>query len=265
MLYGSLLLILVGAAAAQIQLQDRAISGCYPVAANTSANTVVVPVKTGKSANGFYTAPRGWNSWGIQINPRTTPSAPLAIAPLTNQTFVISQCNILANATFVAAGFTLCSLDGGWYSSVTDTYGRLTYNTTRYDIPTLSTYLHSKGLQLGLYNMPNLPCETADKNIYGTTIKVGTTFNGIQDIHGLCYFNYSNPNTQLYYDTLIDLWASWGVDMLKLDYLTPGSSVGDYGVPADTSGAAVAYHNAIINNGRQIRLDLSSNVCRNDP
>jgi alpha-galactosidase len=222
-------------------------------------------VKTSKTAQGFYSAPRGWNSWGIQINPKTTPSSPSAIAPLTNQSFIIQQCNFLADPDLLAAGYDLCSIDGGWYSSVTDEYGRMTYNSTRFDIPELGTYLHNKGLKLGLYNMPYIPCEAADKKIYGTDIKVGTTFNGIEDEFGFCYFNYSHPNTQLYHNSMIELWASWGTDMIKLDYITPGSSVGEYPVPADTSGAAIAYHRAIINNGRQIRLDLSSNICRNEP
>ncbi|WYZ42736.1 hypothetical protein EsH8_VI_000435 [Colletotrichum jinshuiense] len=264
MLCSSLLLTLVGTAAAQLPLQNRALAGCYPVAPNTTGGTVV-PVKAGKTPHGFYAAPKGWNSWGIQINPRTTPSSPSAIAPLTNQTFIIEQCSVLADPDILAAGYDLCSLDGGWYSSVTDEYGRVTYNTTRFDIPALGTYLHGKGLKLGLYNMPNLPCEAAEKYIYGTNVKVGTTFNGVSDDYGLCYFNYSHPNTQLYHNTMIDLWASWGVDMIKLDYITPGSSVGDYAVPANTSGAAIAYHRAIVNNGRQIRLDLSSNICRNEP
>ncbi|KFY33461.1 hypothetical protein V494_07602 [Pseudogymnoascus sp. VKM F-4513 (FW-928)] len=264
MLCSLLPLTLVDAMAANPSLQERAISGCYPVAPNNTGGTIV-PVKTGKTPQGFYSAPRGWNSWAIQINPKTTPSAPSDLSPLTNQAFIIEQCSVLADPDILAAGYDLCSLDGGWYGNVTDQYGRVTYDDTRFDIPKLATYLHSKGLKLGLYNMPNLPCEAADKNIYGHDIKVGTTFNGVEDKYGLCYFNYTHPNTQLYHNSLIDLWASWGADMIKLDYITPGSNVGDYGVPADTSGAAIAYHRAIINNGRQIRLDLSSNICRNEP
>ncbi|KAJ3530153.1 hypothetical protein NM208_g9454 [Fusarium decemcellulare] len=264
MLYSSLLLALVGAATAQLSLHQRAPAGCYPVAPNSTGGPLV-PVKASKTAQGFYSAPRGWNSWGIQINPKTTPSSPSTIAPLTNQSFIIQQCNVLADPDLLAAGYDLCSIDGGWYSSVTDEYGRMTYNSTRFDIPELGTYLHNKGLKLGLYNMPYIPCEAADKKIYGTDIKVGTAFNGIEDEFGFCYFNYSHPNTQLYHNSMIDLWASWGTDMIKLDYITPGSSVGEYPVPADTSGAAAAYHRAIVNNGRQIRLDLSSNICRNEP
>jgi alpha-galactosidase len=265
MLCSLLVSTLVSVAAARLLLENRAISGRYPIEPNSTGGTLLA-VKPGKTRGGFYDAPKGWNTWGIQINPNTTPSAPAAIAPLTNQVFVIEQCSVLADPTILAAGFDLCSLDGGWYSSTaTDKDGRTTYNTSRFDIPALADYLHSKGLRLGLYNMPNVPCEAANKTIYGTSSQVGTTFNGVEDEYGLCYFNYSHPNTQLYHNSLIDLWASWGVDMIKLDYITPGSSVGDYGVPADTSGAVVAYHQAIFNNGRQSRLDVLSNVCRSDP
>ncbi|KAJ5390194.1 uncharacterized protein N7496_001262 [Penicillium cataractarum] len=134
-----------------------------------------------------------------------------------------------------------------------------------YDIPTLADYLHGLGLQLGLYNQPGIPCEATNKTIYGTDITVGSTFSGVEDVNGYCYFDYDNANTQLYHNTLIDLWASWGVDMIKLDYITPGSSTGNQGYPSNTSASAIAYHQAIANNGRAIRLDLSSNVCRHEP
>ncbi|KAI9042972.1 uncharacterized protein KD926_004763 [Aspergillus affinis] len=216
----------------------------------------LTPVRAGRTTHGFSAAPRKWNSWGIQINLLTTPSSPAFLSPLTNQSFIIKQCNVLADADILAAGYNLCSLDGSWYSSVTDDHGRITYNKTRFDLPALGKHLHSRSLKLGLYNMPNIPCEAANKAILGTNVT---------DRYDLCYFNYCNPNTQLYHNSMIDLWASWGTDMIKLEYITPGSIVQDFATPPDTSGAAIAYHRAILNSGRQIRLDLSSNICRNNP
>ncbi|XEV04958.1 hypothetical protein FSHL1_010245 [Fusarium sambucinum] len=211
-------------------------------------------------------APSGCWPWGIQINPRTRPSSPSAIAPLTNQSFIISQCDILAGQDFAYAGYDLCSIDGGWESSTTDKNGRIIYDTSRFDIPALGKHLHSNDLKLGLYTSPQIPCEAGEKLIYGTKIKISTILiQGLPSDSGNCYFNYSHPDTQLYYDSLIDLWASWGADMIKLDFITPGSIVGSKPIPDDTSGAAIAMHNAIANNGKRIRLDVSSNVCRNSP
>jgi alpha-galactosidase len=141
----------------------------------------------------------------------------------------------------------------------------MVYNTTLFDIPPLTNYLHGLGLQLGLYNQPGIPCEAANKTIYGTNISVGSTFSGVENVNSYCYYVYDNAGTQLYHNTLIDHWASWGVGMIKLDYVTPGSSTRNQGYPSNTSASAIAFHQAITNNGRSIRLDLSSNVCRDEP
>jgi alpha-galactosidase len=57
-----------------------------------------------------------------------------------NQSFIIEQCTVLADSDILAAGWVLCSIDGGWYSDITDEYGRMVYNTTLFDIPTLADY-----------------------------------------------------------------------------------------------------------------------------
>lgn len=265
MLRGSLFASLLSVAVAQSPLRERAISGCYPLADNSTGDSLTV-IKTTKSPQGFAAAPRGWNSWAIQANPRTTPSYPSAIYPYVNQSFILEQCTVLSGSAFVAAGYDLCSIDDYWDSSNSDDYGRITYNATLFDMPDLAETLHGMGLKLGVYARPSAPCDAANKTIYGTEILVGSTFiSDLIDERGNCYFDYSNPDTQIWHNTLIDLWASWGVDMVKLDYLTPGSAVGTRPVPDNTSASAIAYHEAIVKNGRQIRLDLSSNVCRNEP
>ncbi len=56
-----------------------------------------------------------------------------------------------------------------------------------------------------------------------------------------------------------------GADMIKLDYVTPGSP--DNGVHRleNNSGIVVCYHNAIAQQKRQIRLDISCKVSRDEP
>jgi len=56
-----------------------------------------------------------------------------------------------------------------------------------------------------------------------------------------------------------------GVDFIKLDYITPGSPQNGGNLPPDNSGAVIAYHRAIQNCGRQIRLDISWKLERKDP
>lgn len=48
-----------------------------------------------------------------------------------------------------------------------------------------------------------------------------------------------------------------GVDFIKLDFMTPGSPSAGETLPANNTLAAVAYHNAIQQSGRKMRLDLS--------
>jgi alpha-galactosidase len=51
-----------------------------------------------------------------------------------------------------------------------------------------------------------------------------------------------------------------------MDYMTPGSpDHGDYALPANSSGAAIAFHKAIQNAGVNMRLDISWKLDRSDP
>ena len=56
-----------------------------------------------------------------------------------------------------------------------------------------------------------------------------------------------------------------GVDMIKLDYVTPGSPDNGVNLLKDNSGIVVCYHNAIAQQKRQIRLDISWKLCRDEP
>jgi alpha-galactosidase len=47
------------------------------------------------------------------------------------------------------------------------------------------------------------------------------------------------------------------VDLIKLDFVTPGSPDNGGNLPPDNSGSVIAYHKAIEKSGRDIRLDIS--------
>lgn len=55
-----------------------------------------------------------------------------------------------------------------------------------------------------------------------------------------------------------------GVDFIKLDFVTPGSPDNGGHLVPDNSGAVIAYHKAIAQSGRQMRLDISWKLERND-
>jgi alpha-galactosidase len=56
-----------------------------------------------------------------------------------------------------------------------------------------------------------------------------------------------------------------GVDMVKLDYVTPGSPDNGVNLLENNSGIVVCYHNAIVQQKRQIRLDISWKLFRDEP
>lgn len=59
------------------------------------------------------------------------------------------------------------------------------------------------------------------------------------------------------------LTSDRGVDLIKLDYVTPGSPDADADLSTDNSGSVECYHKAIENSGRKMRLHISWNLDRN--
>ncbi|XXG98462.1 hypothetical protein Hte_004786 [Hypoxylon texense] len=210
----------------------------------------VVQIET--TPNGFTSPPRGWNSFGIQANPETTSSFSF------NQTGVISQCDVLATTTTLKdAGYVYCSLDSGWsVGGNGDEYGRIIYDTSVFDIPSLADHLHGEGLLLGIYVVPGAFIADEEKTILGTDVTIGSVCSGDNGL-ARCNFDYSQPAVQQWHNSVVNQFASWGVDLIKLDYVTPGSPSNGANLPPDSSGEVTAYHQAIAQSGREIRLDIS--------
>jgi alpha-galactosidase len=257
---------------------DSNLNGCYPEPATYSGGfpKPFQVLTRSQSVHGFTSQPKGYNTYGAEALQQATGviyGYNATTGLLYDQNFVMDQCAELAKEPFKSAGYNLCSLDSGWQASAgvdgddssTDEYGRPVYNSTRFNIPKLSSWLHSKGLQLGLYTLLDAPCAAANKTIMGTKTKVGTLFNGNQDLIGLCSINFTNPLAQTYYNSILDLWINdYGVDMMKVDYVTPGSPQNGALLQCDSSPAVEAFNKAIASTGKEIRLDLSWKLCRNE-
>lgn len=85
----------------------------------------------------------------------------------------------------------------------------------------LAKYIHSLGLKFGIHIMRGIPRTAAHNH---TKIKdCSVTADMIADPSSICGWNpdmYGVRNTsegQAYYDSLIELYASWGVDFIKCD------------------------------------------------
>ncbi|MDQ8184191.1 glycoside hydrolase family 27 protein [Pelagicoccus sp. SDUM812002] len=119
----------------------------------------------------------------------------------------------------------------------------------------LAAYVHSKGLKFGIHMMRGIPRQAVLQNtlIRGTQARAAD----IADTSSTCSWNpdmygvdMSKEGATEYYDSLYKLYASWGVDYVKID---------DISRPYDSIQQAEieAIRNAIDKTGRPIVLSLS--------
>jgi alpha-galactosidase len=86
----------------------------------------------------------------------------------------------------------------------------------------LADYIHSKGLKFGIHIMRGIPRQAVEKNLL---IK-GTPYHAadVADKDNACRWNpdmwgvdTTKPGAQAYYDSIAELYSSWGVDFIKAD------------------------------------------------
>ncbi|KAL6788747.1 glycoside hydrolase superfamily [Trichoderma sp. SZMC 28012] len=219
-------------------------------APTASTATPLKVISFAQTPNGFQGPARGWNSFALQANPNTAPDFQF------DQSHVLTQCSVLASGSFKGQ-YDTCSLDSGWsVGDHGDDNGRLIYDDSIFDIPSLASSLHSQGLKMGVYVVPGAFISDANKTILGTETTIGEVCTGNEGLLR-CIFDYTRSETQTWHNSVVDQFASWGVDFVKLDFVTPGSPDNGQSLPADQSGSVIAWHNAIKNSGRQMRLDIS--------
>lgn len=178
------------------------------------------------------TPPMGWNSWDC-YGPTVTES------------------EVRTNADDMAEhlrqhGWQYIVVDIRWYVEnpsahgyntrdpryVMDQYGRYWPAVNRFPSAAggmgfgpLAEYLHQRGLKLGIHLMRGIPVEAVKENtpILGTEAHAGDVYSA----DGQCPWlrdNYTvvagRPGAQEYYDSLFALYASWGVDYVKVDDLS---------------------------------------------
>ncbi|KAF5388678.1 hypothetical protein D9757_004776 [Collybiopsis confluens] len=227
-------------------------------AAATAASIPLYSLTITTTPNAFTGPARGWNSFGIQANAATDPTFTF------NQSNVEIQCDALVSTGLAQRGYTTCSLDSGWSVGANgDENGRIIYDDTLFNIPDLANHLHSEGLKLGVYVVPGGFIADENKTILGTNITIGSVCSGDNGL-SRCNWDYTADGVQAWHDSVVSLFASWGVDFIKLDFITPGSPDNGVNLPANESLAVPAYHKAIQKTGRQMRLDISWKLAR-DP
>lgn len=113
-----------------------------------------------------------------------------------------------------------------------DEYGRLLPDEGRFPSSAdgmgfgpLAAYTHAKGLKFGIHIMRGIPRQAAaaDTPVYGSD----KTAADIADKDSVCeWLNYmygvdmDKEGAQEYLDSLLELYASWGIDFIKIDDLS---------------------------------------------
>jgi hypothetical protein len=223
----------------------------------------LLSVAAGASAqvNGVGQKPYlGWSSFSQQT---------LEPAFLT-QTNMVKQSDALASSGLQAHGYTYINLDSGWQGGF-DVNGRPTPNLATFpDIKAMIDHIHANGQKAGIYWIPGVeePAVQANSPILGTPYHItdilavpyraGNAFGGPGTSPYHYKIDFSKPGAQEYMDSVVALFASWGVDFIKLDGVTPGSYSDDLSI--DNRDDVAAWSKAIARSGRPIWLTVSWQV-----
>jgi alpha-galactosidase len=204
------------------------------------------------------TPPMGWNSWDSY---GTT----------------VTEQDIRANADWMHAhlqqfGWQYIIVDMEWFVTnptasgnsreahrVLDAHGRYIPAVGRFPssadgkgFAPLAAYVHSLGLKFGIHILQGIPRQAlvTDPVIEGSTLRMLDA----ADTDGTCNWNPDNFDLkhtgagQAYYDSIARLYASWGVDLIKVDCIT---------APRFKGEEIAMLRKALDHSGRSISLSLS--------
>jgi hypothetical protein len=202
--------------------------------------------------------PMGWNSWDAF---GTT----------------IDETSFRASAVWIAknlkpSGYEYMTIDEAWFDEAPpadgsdnpsrrhmDEYGRLIPAPVRFPssaggkgFAPLADYLHSLGLKFGIHVLNGIPKLAVEKDtpILGTQERAKAAAN----LHSTCQWNNDNWDLrdnaagQAYYDSIVALYASWHVDLVKIDCIASRPYKGE---------EIRMFHEAIVKSGAPIVLSLS--------
>lgn len=214
------------------------------------------------------TPPMGWNSYDYYNT-------------------AVTEDEVRANAQFMAEhlkkyGWEYIVVDIEWYSNDAgtkpqfqyipfgddemDAYGRLIPSPNRFPsakdgkgFKPLADYVHSLGLKFGIHIMRGIPREAAHRHC--PVLGCDATADMVADPSSICGWNpdmYGVRATeagQAYYDSIISMYADWGVDFIKCDDICDSWMYRE--IPFSGWEETRMIHRAIEKTGRPIVLSLS--------
>jgi alpha-galactosidase len=221
---------------------------------------ILLIAHSGATKNLAARPPMGWNSWDAYG-------------------LTIDESQFRANAQVLAGlknnhgwgyGWSYAVIDEGWYLEnplaraaefkySLDAYGRLIPDPKRFPstangagFKPLADWVHRRGLKFGIHILRGIPRGALRDNL--PVAKASFHAADVADTGDTCPWdagNYGVRNTpagQAYYDSVIGLYARWGVDFLKVD------CIADHPYKADEIRMIAI---AIRKSGRAIVLSLS--------
>jgi len=172
----------------------------------------------------------GWTTWSQQSY--NYPAGNPGGDPFQNETNVHANADAMVSSGLAAAGFQYINIDGDWDNGMMcacgppvtwDTYGRPIGNLTRFPsgMAALADYIHGDGLLAGIYWEPGVPPGpyTANTPILGThyTVQQIVALPLVTEFNGFYVIDFTKPGAQEYENSIIDLFAQWGYDYVKMD------------------------------------------------
>jgi alpha-galactosidase len=178
------------------------------------------------------TPPMGWNSWDCY-------------GPTVNEDEVKANADYMAK-NLKKFGWEYIVVDIRWYVGndkaggynendpvyTIDEYGRFTPALNRFPsasdgkgFKALADYVHSRGLKFGIHIMRGIPVIAVNKNtpIPGSDKKaqdIFTTEGQCMWLKDMYTIVAGKPGAQEYYNSIFQLYASWGIDFVKVDDLS---------------------------------------------
>jgi alpha-galactosidase len=208
---------------------------------------LVVAAPAAKATNNGLglTPPMGWNSWvpygKSYTQAKVESQADAMVAQISGQP---------TGTTFQSLGYNYVCMDSGWRDETgVDSNGFAKPDLTKLPggVTAVATYVHSKGLKIGIYLTPGmlLDAYTGNYPIAGTTnpatgtpyttqqiVVLPLTNGNTENSTGASYsyqIDFTKPGAAQWIQNYADMLASWGVDYVMWDFVGPGGG----NIPAD--------------------------------
>jgi len=200
------------------------------------------PTPQSKESTLAVTPPMGWNSWD-------------------GYGTTVKEADVKANTQWLAEhlkpfGWQYVVVDMEWFvtnpipegNSKTsvysiDNFGRYAPAVNRFPsaandagFKPLAGYVHSLGLKFGIHLLRGIPKQAVEKNLPIFGSPYGSPYHAVDavDSSDTCPWNFDNygldaskPGAQAYYDSIAKLYASWDVDLIKVDCISSHPYKGD--------------------------------------